>query len=134
MVTISKDACRRDDRCFWAKAVPALALGVTACLMLSVMRARAAGDPGRGEPLYQRYWAGCHGADGQGGAKNFMPHVGALTKKGYIDLLEDEYLTMIIAEGGEAVGKSAFMPSWKTTLSKQDIADVIEYIRKLPLY
>ena len=38
-----------------------------------------------------------------------MPHVGALTKKGYIDLLEDEYLTMVIAEGGEALGKSAFM-------------------------
>ncbi len=44
------------------------------------------------------YCAGCHGVDGQGGAKNFMPHVGALTKKGYIDLLEDEYLTMVIAE------------------------------------
>ena len=134
MVTIRKHACRRDDRCFWVKAVPALALGVTACLMLSAMPARAAGDAGRGEPLYQRYCAGCHGVDGQGGAKNFMPHVGALTKKGYIDLLEDEYLTMVIAEGGEAIGKSAFMPSWKTTLSKQDIADVIEYIRKLPLY
>ena len=49
-------------------------------------------------------------------------------------MLEDEYLTLFIAEGGEALGKSAFMPSWKTTLSKQDIADVIEYIRKLPLY
>ena len=35
---------------------------------------------------------------------------------------------------GEAVSKSAFMPSRKTTLSKQDVADVVEYIRKLPLY
>jgi mono/diheme cytochrome c family protein len=63
-----------------------------------------------------------------------MPHVGALTKKGYIDLLEDDYLATVITEGGEAVGKSGFMPSWKTTLSKEDIADVIAYIRKLPLY
>jgi cytochrome c oxidase cbb3-type subunit III len=102
--------------------------------MLSGMPAGAAGDAGRGEPLYQRYCAGCHGVDGQGGAKNFMPHVGALTKKGYVELLEDEYLATVIAEGGEAVGKSGFMPSWKTTLSKQDIADVIAYIRKLPLY
>jgi mono/diheme cytochrome c family protein len=102
--------------------------------MLPAARARAAGEAERGELLYQRYCAGCHGADGQGGAKNFMPHVGALTKKGYVDLLEDDYLAMVIAEGGEAVGKSAFMPSWKTTLSKQDIADVIGYIRKFPLY
>ena len=67
-----------------------------ASLMLSVMPARAAGDPGRGEPLYQRYCAGCHGVDGQGGAKNFMPHVGALTKKGYVDLLEDEYSLILM--------------------------------------
>jgi mono/diheme cytochrome c family protein len=93
-----------------------------------------AGDPRRGEPMYQRYCSGCHGVDGQGGAKNFMPHVGALTRKGYIDLLEDDYLATVIAEGGEAMGKSAFMPSWKTTLSKQDIGDIIAYIRTLPLY
>jgi len=40
---------------------------------------------------------------------------------------------MVIAEGGEAMGKSGFMPSWKATLSKDDIADVIAYIRTLPL-
>jgi len=112
-------------------------LVVTACLVLSAMLtmpARAAGDAARGEPLYQRYCSGCHGVDGHGGAKNFMPHVGALTKKGYIELLEDEYLATVIAEGGEAIGKSGFMPSWKTTLSKQDIADVIAYIRTFTLY
>jgi mono/diheme cytochrome c family protein len=91
----------------------------------------AAGDAKRGEPMYQRYCSGCHGADGHGGAKNFMPHVGALTRKGYIELLEDDYLAMVIAEGGEAVGKSAYMPSWKTTLSQQDIADIIAYVRTL---
>jgi len=134
MVLIREHACRSDGGCFWAKAVPALALGIATCVMLSIAPARGEGDPGRGEPLYQRYCAGCHGVDGQGGAKNFMPHVGALTKKGYIDLLEDDYLATVITEGGEAVGKSGFMPSWKTTLSKEDIADVIAYIRKLPLY
>ena len=92
------------------------------------------GDPQRGEPKYQRYCAGCHGADGRGGGKNFMPHVGALTRKGYTDLLEDSYLEAIIAEGGEAFGKSAYMPAWKTTLSSQDIADVIAYVRTFPLY
>jgi mono/diheme cytochrome c family protein len=102
-------------------------------LALSAMPASAA-DARRGEPLYQRYCSGCHGVDGQGGAKNFMPHVGVLTRKGYIDLLEDDYLAMVIADGGEAWGKSAFMPAWKTALSKEDIADVIAYIRAFPLY
>ena len=94
----------------------------------------AAADARRGEPLYQSYCSGCHGVDGQGGAKNFMPHVGTLTRKGYIDLMDDDYLAMVIADGGEAVGKSAYMPAWKTTLSKEDIADVIAYIRTFSLY
>jgi len=38
-----------------------------------------------------------------------------------------------ITEGGAYVGKSAFMPSWKSTLSEQDIADVIAFIRTLPV-
>src|SRR5262249_11024034 len=98
MVTIRKYARRRDDRCFWPRAVSALAVGVA--VAMSLPPAKAEGDAQRGEPLYQRYCSGCHGVDGQGGGKNFMPHVGALTKKGYIDLLEDEYLAMAIAEGG----------------------------------
>ena len=92
-----------------------------------------AGNAQHGETLYQRYCSGCHGADGRGGGKGFMPHVGALTRKGYIDLIDDASLSMVIAEGGEAMGKSGFMPSWKATLSKDDIADVIAYVRTLPL-
>ena len=92
-----------------------------------------AGNAQHGEVLYQRYCSGCHGADGRGGGKGFMPHVGALTRKGYIDLIDDASLAMVITEGGEAMGKSGFMPSWKETLSKNDIADVIRYIRTLPL-
>ena len=103
-------------------------------LLMLLSAAAWAGDAQRGEPLYQRYCVGCHGVDGRGGGKNFMPHVGTLAKKGYIDLLEDDYLTLIIAEGGEAIGKSAFMPSWKTALSKDDIADVIAYVRTLALH
>jgi mono/diheme cytochrome c family protein len=103
------------------------------CVLLS-SPAGAAGDSQRGEPLYQRYCSGCHGVDGRGGGKNFMPHVGALAKKGYTELLEDSYLAAITAEGGEAFGKSAFMPAWKSKLSEQDIADIIAYIRTFPLY
>jgi mono/diheme cytochrome c family protein len=43
--------------------------------------------------------------------------------------MPDEYLAAVIVEGGLAVGKSAYMPSWKTTLTEQEIADVIAFIR-----
>jgi cytochrome c oxidase cbb3-type subunit 3 len=109
-------------------------LSAQAWLMVAAPAPAMAGDARRGEPMYQRYCAGCHGADGRGGGKNFMPHVGALTRKGYTDLLEDSYFEAIIAEGGEAFGKSSYMPAWKTTLSSQDIADVIAYVRTFPLY
>jgi len=107
---------------------------LSAPMYLLMPAAAPAGDAQRGEPMYQRYCTGCHGTDGRGGGKNFMPHVGALTRKGYTDLLEDSYLQSIVADGGEAFGKSAYMPSFKTTLSKEDIADVIAYVRTFPLY
>ena len=71
------------------------------------------------------------GGDGKGGGKGFMPHVGPLARKGYIETLPDDYLADVIAEGGAAAGKSAFMPSWKNTLTPQDIADVVAFIRTL---
>jgi mono/diheme cytochrome c family protein len=94
----------------------------------------SAGDAQRGEPLYQRYCSGCHGVDGRGGGKNFMPHVGALTRKGHTEPLDDKYLASIIAEGGVPYGKSAYMPAFQTALSPQDIGDVIAYVRRFPLY
>ena len=92
------------------------------------------GDAAAGAKLYKRYCAGCHGADGRGGAHTFMPHVQNLTKKDYIELVPDGYLYLVIAEGGVAVGKNSYMPAWESTLSEQDIKDVIAHIRALPTY
>jgi mono/diheme cytochrome c family protein len=57
-----------------------------------------------------------------------------LTKKEYIELVPDGYLFTVIDEGGEAVGKNSYMPAWNSTLSVQDIKDVIAHIRSLPTY
>ena len=92
------------------------------------------GDAEHGNQLFQRYCSGCHGPDGRGEAKTFMPHVPNLTTKDYIEFLPDGFLYTVIMEGGAAVGKSGFMPSWKSTLSDQDIKDVIAFIRSLPTY
>jgi len=92
------------------------------------------GDATSGAGLYKRYCRGCHGVDGQGDGLVFMPHVNNLTKKGYIDQLPDQYLRHVILNGGESVGKSAYMPSFAGTLSDQQIADVIAHVRSLPTY
>jgi cytochrome c oxidase cbb3-type subunit III len=92
------------------------------------------GDATKGAPLYKRYCSGCHGADGRGGAHTFMPHIDSLTRRDYIEFIPDGYLFTVIAEGGQAVGKSDMMPAWKETLSEQDIKDIIAHIRSLPTY
>ena len=113
-------------------AAPAVIIGLW--LLVSLAPAAKAADAGQGERLYMRYCAGCHGADGRGGAHTFMPHIENLTKKDYIEQLDDEYLLTVIKEGGPAVGKSSYMPAWGKTLSDQDITSIIEHIRQLPRY
>jgi mono/diheme cytochrome c family protein len=102
---------------------------VGATAIFAAASVSAAGDKAHGEELYLRYCQGCHGPDGRGGGKAFMPHVGPLAKKGYIDQIDDDSLALVIREGGAAVGKSGYMPSWKDTLPDQSIADIIAYIR-----
>jgi mono/diheme cytochrome c family protein len=106
-----------------------LAVVVSSVSPVTLSAAVAAGDARHGETIFLRYCQGCHGPDGRGGGKGFMPHVGPLARKGYIETVPDEYLAAVITEGGLAVGKSAYMPSWRTTLTEQDIADVIAFIR-----
>ncbi len=96
--------------------------------------ASAGSDPELGRALYLRYCQGCHGKDGRGGGHTFMPHADQLTRKGYIDLLPDEYLYQVISEGGVFVGKSSYMPPWKTALSERQINDIIAHIRTLRLH
>ena len=94
----------------------------------------AGADAQKGGALFQTYCAGCHGPDGRGGAHTFMPHVDTLTKKGYIEQVPDEYLEYVILEGGAAVGKSSYMPSWKSKLKGKDVQDLIAFIRSFPSY
>ncbi len=94
----------------------------------------AEGDALQGAKLYKRYCRGCHGEDGRGGAHTFMPHIENLTKKGYIEFLPDSYLYTAIADGGEAIGKSSYMPAWKSKLSDREVKDIIAHIRAMPTF
>lgn len=96
--------------------------------------AEAAGDAQAGAKLYKQLCRGCHGPDGRGGGHTFMPHVDRLTRKGYIDLLPDEHLIAVIADGGAAHGMSSYMPAWGDRLSPQEIRDIVAHIRGFPLH
>lgn len=82
----------------------------------------------RGEVVFKTNCILCHGilADGKGrAAKLYKPPPANLTKSDK----NDDYKTMIITYGGQAMGRSEFMPPWGDQLSKQEIDDVVSYLR-----
>jgi mono/diheme cytochrome c family protein len=118
----------------WLGVVAAMAAGALAQEPETNVERFTDGDAERGASLYKRYCAGCHGQDGRGGAHTFMPHVGSLTRKDYIEFVPDRDLFEVIDKGGTATGRNSYMPAWGSKLSDQDIKDVIAHIRSLPTY
>jgi mono/diheme cytochrome c family protein len=115
-------------------ALTAVGVFATAALVMLPQAALAA-DVAQGNELFQRYCAGCHGPEGRGSRKSgFMPRPKNLTMKGYTDLLPDEYLYTVISKGGAGVNKSEYMPAFEGTLSKDNIDNIIAFIRTLVLH
>ncbi len=84
----------------------------------------------RGEVIFKTNCVLCHGVrgDGQGRAsKLFAPPPADLTRSDKTD----DYKERIIRQGGEAIGRSSAMPSWKDRLTDKEITDVIRYLRTL---
>ncbi len=82
----------------------------------------------RGEVVFKTNCILCHGiqADGKGrAAKLYDPPPANLTKSDK----NDDYKTMIVTYGGQAMGRSQFMPPWGGQLSEQEINDVVAYLR-----
>lgn len=81
----------------------------------------------RGESVYKRYCILCHGvnADGQGrAARQYDPKPANLTASPY----PAAYKEMVIRRGGEAMGRSKFMPPWEQELTGEQIADLLVYL------
>jgi len=83
------------------------------------------GNVAKGRTLFVRHCAGCHGPEGQGnGYKLLGPDPAnlatAITKK-----KPDAELLRTIHEG------KPNMPAWKTIMSKEEIRNVLAYIRTL---
>jgi len=54
-----------------------------------------------------------------------------LTNPRYVGGLTDEHLYRVIAEGGQAIEGSRFMPPWGRTFSPSQIWDIVSYVRRL---
>jgi mono/diheme cytochrome c family protein len=84
----------------------------------------------RGQIVYQNYCVLCHGikADGVGrAAKLYTPKPSNL-------LLSDKtekYKALIIRQGGKEIGRSEFMPPWKTELTEEQMSDVVSYLTSI---
>lgn len=94
------------------------------------------GDPERGQELYVEYCLQCHGGHGEGwGWEKKIPlppvPIPDLSNPERMKQLSDEYLFDIIKRGGEAVGRTRFMPPAELVLSDEDIRDVVAYLRFL---
>ena len=94
---------------------------------------RLTGDAVRGNVIYMKYCATCHGETGKGdgpAAAILHPKPRDHTNGAYISTAPDEHLAAIIREGGAALGRSPLMPAAKT-LSKEEIHDLIAHIRNI---
>ena len=91
-------------------------------------------DLAAGKTKYESLCVSCHGNAGKGdgaAAVALNPKPRNLTDQAYMSKKTDADLAKVIKNGGGAVGLSASMPPWGSSLSDGDIANVIGYIRNL---
>ncbi|MFQ5650014.1 MAG: c-type cytochrome [bacterium] len=86
----------------------------------------------KGKRLYDHYCAVCHGFEGKGdgfNAYNLDPRPKDMTEESYLKAVTDKWLIEAISEGGRGVKRSTLMPSYENTLSREQVADIVTYLR-----
>jgi mono/diheme cytochrome c family protein len=83
--------------------------------------------------VYLTHCATCHGANGEGSwrATILLMRPGTLADPRVMDNLSDEYLFLLIRNGGAALGKPG-MPAFGYHLTDDEIRELIRYLRTLP--
>lgn len=88
-----------------------------------------------GHDLYIWWCSQCHGHEGKGNGVNSIRDMiinpRDHTDASYMSTRTDKQLTDVIKGGGASVSKSATMPPWSATLSDEEIAAVVVYLRKV---
>jgi mono/diheme cytochrome c family protein len=102
--------------------------------LLGASGAAARGDADRGRALYAERCALCHGVQGEGwdwSKKVAAPPVPVPDLAQAAPTRSDEFLFEIVKDGGEAVGRTRFMPPFGFQLSDQEVWDLVAYVRSL---
>jgi len=84
----------------------------------------------RGGLVYSNYCVTCHGynADGNGrAARLYNPKPANLRMSDK----NDAYFGLIVRMGGEAMGRSQFMPPWGAELTDEQVNDLVTYLRSI---
>lgn len=92
------------------------------------------GDPGRGQAVFVKSCALCHGEGGQGDgsmAEGLDPKPKDLTDRAVLAKRSDWEVYLVIRDGGKALGLSPQMFASKSLLKDQEIRDVAAYVRSL---
>ncbi len=84
----------------------------------------------RGGLVYANYCVTCHGvnADGNGrAARLYTPRPANLR----ISDKNDQYLELIVRNGGGSLGRSDKMPPWGEELTDEQLGDVVAFVRSV---
>ncbi|HEX9443829.1 MAG TPA: cytochrome c [Candidatus Binatia bacterium] len=104
-------------------------------LVLGVLAEGApAQDKAEGKKYYTTYCSSCHGESGKGdgAAAVSLPVKPADHTDGTVmNQIPDKVLFEIISKGGQAAGKSSFMPGWGSQLKEKQIRDIVAYLRSI---
>ncbi|MFQ5960822.1 MAG: c-type cytochrome [Candidatus Methylomirabilales bacterium] len=86
-----------------------------------------------GKDIYETFCSVCHGSQGDGrgpAAKNLSVKPRDFTSKDFvIEGREEEIYRIIFMGATRASHGSPLMPEWKTTLSREQVQDIIEYLK-----
>ena len=120
-------------RPFVALAVVLVAIGAfTGGLAWLLDTPRPPAGASKAERLYLGLCTTCHGADGKGSwrAALFLVRPGKLSGAATIDRRSDQYLFDLIKHGGAPIGRPG-MPAFGSTLTDDDIREMVRYVRGL---
>jgi hypothetical protein len=86
-------------------------------------------------PLFTRYCTVCHGPEGRGDGQYYSDALAArpanLTDSQAMGPISDDQIATIINAGTVAVGKSPLCPPWGRVFSKEQVADLVVFVRGL---
>ena len=86
--------------------------------------------------VFMHYCSVCHGPLGRGDGQYYSDELPSrpadLTDQKAMELLSDDHLTLVISGGSVAVGKSPLCPPWGRVFSKDQVAELVTHLRKLP--